>query len=41
MNNLAKRSWARAQGDDDWNIYWALPWNVRQIFNPDTGNETE
>eukprot|EP00344_Euplotes_crassus_P004439 CAMPEP_0197003758 /NCGR_PEP_ID=MMETSP1380-20130617/12596_1 /TAXON_ID=5936 /ORGANISM="Euplotes crassus, Strain CT5" /LENGTH=379 /DNA_ID=CAMNT_0042422353 /DNA_START=88 /DNA_END=1228 /DNA_ORIENTATION=+ len=24
--------------DDDWHIYWANVWNVKQIFNPDTGH---
>ena len=23
---------------DDWNIYWANPWTVKQIFNPETGH---
>jgi hypothetical protein len=22
---------------DDWNIFWANPWSVKQTFNPDTG----
>lgn len=23
---------------DDWNIYWANVWTVKQIFNPETGH---
>ena len=23
---------------DDWNIFWANPWTVKQIFNPETGH---
>ena len=29
---------------EDWNVYWANPWTVKQIFNPETGfrlNETQ
>lgn len=34
--NFEKRQWQKCQ-DDDWNMYWASVWTVRQIFNPDTG----
>lgn len=34
--NFEKRGWQKTN-DDDWNIYWALPWSVKMIFNPDTG----
>jgi hypothetical protein len=23
---------------EDWNIYWANVWTVKQIFNPETGH---
>jgi hypothetical protein len=23
---------------DDWNIFWANVWTVKQIFNPETGH---
>jgi tubulin polyglutamylase TTLL1 len=36
--NFEKRGWQRTNGEDDWNIFWALPWSVKQIFNPDTGH---
>ena len=41
--NFEKRGWMKAHGDEDWNIYWANPWTVRQIFDPANGhrlNET-
>ena len=38
INNWEKRGWTRSNGDDDWNVYWALPHNVKgKIFNPDSG----
>ena len=37
-HNFDRRGWVRcAEGDNDWNIYWASVGSVRQIFNPDTG----
>jgi len=38
IHNFEKRGWTRCTGDDDWNIYWANVWNVKQIFNPETGH---
>ena len=35
MQNFEKRGWQKAQGDE-WEIYWGLPWNVKQIFSPDS-----
>ena len=43
IHNFEKRGWQKAHGDEDWNIYWANPWTVRQIFDPANGhrlNET-
>ncbi|CAN0536770.1 unnamed protein product, partial [Scytosiphon promiscuus] len=31
-----RRGWAKTEGDD-WNIYWANVYNVKQLFNPETG----
>ncbi|EAR99457.2 tubulin polyglutamylase, putative (macronuclear) [Tetrahymena thermophila SB210] len=38
-DNFAARGWTRCgdKDDDDWNIYWATVWNVRNIFNPKSG----
>ena len=38
VQNFEKRGWTKATGDDEWNIFWALPWTVKQIFNPDSGH---
>lgn len=39
IQNFEKRGWQKATGEvDDWNIYWANPWTVKQIFNPETGH---
>ena len=35
--NFEKRQWQKASFDDDWNIFWASVWTVKQIFNPETG----
>ena len=35
--NFETRQWQHCSGDDDWNIFWASVWTVKQIFNPDTG----
>ena len=37
VQNFEKRGWQKTQGDDDWNVYWALPWTVKNIFS-DTGH---
>lgn len=37
VQNFEKRGWQRAQGEEDWNIFWALPWTVKQIFNHGSG----
>ena len=28
---------AADKDDDDWNIYWATVWTVRNLFNPKSG----
>ena len=38
IQNFEKRGWQKAQGDDEWNIFWALPWTVKSIFNLETGH---
>ena len=38
IQNFEKRGWIRCVGDDDWNVYWANVWTVKQIFNPETGH---
>ena len=38
IHNFEKRGWIRCGSDDDWNIYWANVWNVKQIFNPEAGH---
>ena len=38
IQNFEKRGWQKCQGDEDWNIYWALPWTVKNIFDPQTGH---
>ena len=50
IQNFEKRGWQKAQGEgkyiiqsikskiDDWNIFWANVWTVKQIFNPETGH---
>lgn len=36
--NFDRRGWQRAaEGDNDWNIYWASVGTVKQIFNPELG----
>ena len=29
VQNFEKRGWQKAQGDEDWNVFWALPWSVK------------
>ncbi|CAN0419475.1 unnamed protein product, partial [Laminaria digitata] len=36
VSNFERRGWAKTEGDD-WNIYWANVYNVKQLFNPETG----
>lgn len=31
-----RRGWTKTEGDD-WNVYWANVYSVKQLFNPDTG----
>lgn len=39
LQNFDKRGWAKSGGEEDWNIYWALPLTLKtKIFNPDTGH---
>ena len=38
VTNFERRGWTRATTEDEWNVYWALPWTVKgKIFNPDSG----
>lgn len=45
MENYEERNWTPCNGDgifdhrllEDWNVYWALAGQVRNIFNPKTG----
>lgn len=36
--NFEKRGWVKAQGAEEWNIFWASKDGVRTIFNPETGH---
>ena len=38
VQNFEKRGWQKCQENEQWNIYWALPWSVKNIFNADTGH---
>jgi tubulin polyglutamylase TTLL1 len=38
IENFDKRGWVKAQGAEEWNIFWATKESVRTIFNPDTGH---
>ena len=38
IQNFEKRGWVRCQEQEQWNIFWALPWTVKNMFNPDTGH---
>ena len=36
--NFDRRGWQKvADGENDWNFYWASVTTVKQIFNPDSG----
>ena len=37
VHNFEKRGWAKCQENEQWNIFWALPQSVRNIYNPYTG----
>ncbi len=39
FDNFQNRGWNKVseKDEDDWNIYWATVWTVRNIFNPKTG----
>ena len=38
IGNFEKRGWVRGGGEDDWNIYWALPHSAKaKFFSPDSG----
>lgn len=38
IENFIARGWTKAdKEEEDWNIYWATVWNVRNMFNPKTG----
>jgi tubulin polyglutamylase TTLL1 len=38
VTNFERRGWTRAGSEEDWYVYWALPWTVKgRIFNPDSG----
>jgi tubulin polyglutamylase TTLL1 len=38
ITNFERRGWTRSAGEEEWNVYWALPWTVKgKIFNPDSG----
>ncbi len=41
IQNFEKRGWQKCQDNEQWNIYWALPWTVHRIFNGDTGKRME
>lgn len=38
IGNCEKRGWGRGGGEDEWNLYWALPYNAKhKFFNPNSG----
>jgi hypothetical protein len=38
INNFEKRGWAKANGEEDWNIYWAFPYSAKmKYFGLDAG----
>jgi len=41
IQNFEKRGWQKCQDNEQWNIYWALPWTVSRIFNADSGKRME
>ena len=36
VSNFERRGWVKTEGED-WNVYWANVYNVKQIFNPENG----
>ncbi|CAM9712632.1 unnamed protein product [Ectocarpus sp. 12 AP-2014] len=36
VSNFERRGWTKTDGDD-WNVYWANVYSVKQLFNPETG----
>ena len=32
INNFEKRGWIKANTDDEWHIFWALPHTVTHLF---------
>ncbi|CAN0152564.1 unnamed protein product, partial [Scytosiphon promiscuus] len=36
VSNFERRGWTKTEGDD-WNVYWANVYSVKQLFNPETG----
>jgi len=37
ITNFERRGWQRAQEDGEWNIYWASPHSIKQMFSPENG----
>ena len=39
ITNYVNRGWVKCseKEEDDWNVYWATVWTVRNIFNPKSG----
>jgi len=43
VTNFERRGWAKAASEEDnwpgtaWNLYWASPYSIKQIFRPDNG----
>ena len=37
IQNFERRGWQKSTTEEDWNIFWANPWSVKQIFNPENG----
>eukprot|EP00967_Tisochrysis_lutea_P061856 scaffold79332_cov30-Tisochrysis_lutea.AAC.1 len=42
VTNFERRGWVRASEEDQWpgiswNLYWASPYSIKQIFSPDNG----
>ena len=38
INNFEKRGWVKCYENEQWNIFWALPWSVKNIFSAESGN---
>ena len=39
IQNYLNKGWVKCseKEEDDWNVYWATVWTVRNIFNPKSG----